>query len=47
MEAIVAIFIAIILLSGQGHGSGREVERDYTVERDYSASSRPHGGEQL
>lgn len=31
MEAIVAIFIAIILLSGQGHGSEREVERDYSA----------------
>jgi hypothetical protein len=37
MEAIVAIFIAIILLSGQGYGHRHEAERNYSVELDYSA----------
>jgi len=38
MEFLLAIALAVILLSGHGSSFGQETERDYSTER-YSATS--------
>lgn len=42
MEALVAMIVAAILIAGVG-GHGKAVERDYSIERGYSATQKEDG----